>query len=103
LIDPVASRYEAGSVVMAGGTALALARLAKRGDLDRDALVGCVELLAAKHADDVAVEAGIEPDRVRMCFAGAGVVEAVRRAFGVESIVVSPAGLREGLVMEACI
>lgn len=103
MIDPIAEQHPSPSAVIAGGSALALARLAKDSELTRDALLRCVETLAASPAADVAAEFGLEEARVRMCFAGAAVVEAVRRAFGLDAITVSPAGLREGLVIEACL
>lgn len=100
-IDPVAAAHQASSALAAGGSAVALARLADTERLDRDALVRAVERLAAAPADDVAAETGLEPARVRMCFAGAAILEAVRRSFGLDAVQVSHAGLREGLVMEA--
>lgn len=103
LIDPVAADHPATSCVVAGGTPLALARLARQAELDRDALVRCVEALAGSPADDLAAHESIDPARVRMCFAGAAVMEAMRRAFDVPYVTVSTAGLREGLVIEACI
>ncbi len=51
-------------------------------------------------ADDVARATGLEPARVRLCLAGAAVLEAVRRSFGLDALRVSQAGLREGLVLE---
>jgi exopolyphosphatase / guanosine-5'-triphosphate,3'-diphosphate pyrophosphatase len=100
LIDPVARHHDADGALVAGGSAVALGRLAGTDRLDRQALVEAVERLAAAPAEDVAAETGLEPARVRMCFAGAGVLEAVRRAFALDALTVSHAGLREGLVLE---
>jgi exopolyphosphatase/pppGpp-phosphohydrolase len=69
--------------------------------LDRGALLHAVERLAAVAADDLADETGIEAARLRLSLAGAAALEAVRRAFGLDALRVSLAGLREGLVLEA--
>jgi len=101
LVEPVADGHPAAGAIVSGGSAVALARLAATDDLDRDALVRAVERLAAAPAEDVAAETGLAPARVRLCMAGAAVLEAVRRAFAVEALHVTEAGLREGLVAEA--
>jgi len=101
LVEPVAAAHPASAAVATGGSAVALGVLADTPRLDRDALIRAVEVLASAPADDVAAETGLEPARVRLCLAGAAVLEAVRRAFGVEALEVTAAGLREGLVMEA--
>jgi exopolyphosphatase/guanosine-5'-triphosphate,3'-diphosphate pyrophosphatase len=101
VIEPVAAEHPAAGAVATGGSAVALGVLAATPRLDRDALVRAVEVLASAPAEDVAADTGLEPARLRLCLAGAAVLEAVRRAFGVEALQVSAAGLREGLVMEA--
>lgn len=101
MVAAVAEGHPCTSAIVAGGSASALARLAGTDLLDQDALIGVVERLAAAPSDDVAAETGLSPERVRMCFAGAAVLEAVRRAFGLRELAVSDAGLREGLVFEA--
>lgn len=100
-IEPVAAEHPAAGAVATGGSAVALGVLAATPRLDRDALVRAVEVLASAPAEDVAADTGLEPARIRLCLAGAAVLEAVRRSFGVEALQVSAAGLREGLVMEA--
>lgn len=101
LIQPVAAEHPATTALVAGGSAVALGRIAGTETLDRDALIRAVERLAAAPARDVAADTDQDPARVRMCFAGAAVLEAVRRTFGLDAVIVSHAGLREGLVMEA--
>ena len=44
---------------------------------------------------------GLDASRLRLCFAGAGALEGVRRAFALDGLDVSTAGLREGLALEA--
>lgn len=101
LIDAVPVPVEVTEAVATGGSASALATLAGTTRLDRDALHHAVDRLVAKSAHDLAEETGLEEARVRLCLAGAAVLEAVRRAFEVDALVVSTAGLREGLVLEA--
>jgi exopolyphosphatase/guanosine-5'-triphosphate,3'-diphosphate pyrophosphatase len=103
LVDRVVDGSGAGDreAVAAGGSAAALATLAGGDRLDRDALVRAVERLAATGSDDLAEETGLEPARVRLSLAGAAILEAVRRAFGLDALLVTRAGLREGLVLEA--
>jgi exopolyphosphatase/guanosine-5'-triphosphate,3'-diphosphate pyrophosphatase len=101
LLDPVAAPAGVSEAVAAGGSAVALAVLADAGRLDRDALVRAVERLVGAPSEDIAQDSGLEPERVRLSLAGAAALEAVRRAFGLEALIVSRAGLREGLVLEA--
>lgn len=101
-VEPLAQAHPGtGSAIATGGSAVALGVLAATPRLDRDALVRAVEVLASAPAEDIASDTGLEAARLRLCLAGAAVLEAVRRAFGVEALEVSAAGLREGLVMEA--
>ena len=79
----------------------ALARVAGTARLDQAALVRAVETLVAAPSADVAAETGADPAWVPLLLAAAAVTEALRRAFALEAVEVSPAGLREGLVAEA--
>lgn len=99
-VGPVAQLHPATAVVATGGSASALATLAGTDRLDRAGLLHAAERLAGAAAADIAAETGLEPARIRMCLAGAAVLEAVRRAFDVEALQVSQAGIREGLVAE---
>lgn len=103
LIAPVAAAHPVGGAVATGGSAVALGALAATRRLDRDALIRAVEVVTSVPAEDVARESGVEAARVRMCLAGAAVLEAVRQQFGVDALQVAAAGLREGLVMEAAV
>jgi exopolyphosphatase/guanosine-5'-triphosphate,3'-diphosphate pyrophosphatase len=95
---PTAGLFEA---IAAGGSAVALAELAGGDRLDRNALVRAVERLAASPSEDLAEETGIEAARLRLCMAGAAALEEVRRAYQLEALIVTRAGVREGLVLEA--
>ena len=100
MVDPVEVSAHGDEAIACGGSAVALSVLAGTDVLDRDALVRAVERLAARSADDLADETGLEPARLRLSLAGAAALEAVRRSFGLEDLRVSRAGLREGLVLE---
>ncbi|MEW6582909.1 MAG: hypothetical protein AB1416_09130, partial [Actinomycetota bacterium] len=99
-VEPVARDVTARGGVAAGGSAVALAALAGTHRLDRAALLGAIERIAGAPAARVADDTGLSPERVRLSFAGAAVLEAVRRSFGLDELVVSEAGLREGLLLE---
>ncbi len=101
LVTPVAADHPASAIVITGGSAAALGVLAGTGRLDRAALSGVLAALAGRSADAVAAATGLEPARIRLCLAGAGALEGVRRAFGLDGLEISQAGLREGLVLEA--
>ena len=101
LVDSVSVPATGREAIATGGSAEALGRLVGTDMLDRGALLHAVERLAAAPADDLADETGMEAARLRLSLAGAAALEAVRRAFGLEALRVSLAGLREGLVLEA--
>jgi len=100
LVAPVADGHHAAGAIVSGGSAQALATLAGTAELDQTALVRAVDRLAAARSDDLAAETGLTAARVRLCLAGAAVLESVRRAFGLDALRVTEAGLREGLVAE---
>ncbi len=101
LVDAVATPMSAREAVATGGSAAALATLAGSDRLDREALLRAVDRLAGSSAEDLAEAADMEPARVRLSLAGAAALEAVRRSFDLEAVMVSRSGLREGLVLEA--
>ena len=100
MVDAVELPVRVSRAVATGGSAAALSALADDTLLDRDALERAVHRLVGASAEDLADETGLEPARVRLCLAGAAVLEAVRRSFGVDALQVTQAGLREGLVLE---
>jgi exopolyphosphatase/guanosine-5'-triphosphate,3'-diphosphate pyrophosphatase len=101
LVRPVAADHPAAAIFAAGGSAAALGVLARTGRLDGATLTGVSETLAGRSAAQVAATTGLEAARVRLCLAGAAALEGVRRAFGVDELEITHAGLREGLVLEA--
>lgn len=101
MVDSVSVAVATTEAVATGGSAAALSVLAGADRLDRDALLRAVERLVAAPADDVAEATDLDPRRVRLSLAGAAALEAVRRSFGLDAVIVSRSGLREGLVLEA--
>lgn len=101
MVDPVSIPVAAAEAVAGGGSAAALATLAGVDRLDRGALLNAVDRLVGASAEDLADATDLEPARVRLCIAGAAALEAVRRSFDLDAVVVSRSGLREGLVLEA--
>jgi exopolyphosphatase/guanosine-5'-triphosphate,3'-diphosphate pyrophosphatase len=100
-VAPVADAHPAAALVVTGGSAAAIAHLAGTRRLDATALARTAALVASDPAHDLAQSTGLEPARLRLCFAGAGALEGLRRAFGIDALDVSTAGVREGLVLEA--
>jgi len=78
--------------------AAALSRLAGSARLDGATLAGIADLLASRPADELLQTTGVAAPRRRL---GAGAIEAIRRAFGLDELEVSTAGLREGLALAA--
>jgi exopolyphosphatase / guanosine-5'-triphosphate,3'-diphosphate pyrophosphatase len=91
-------------LVVTGGTATALARVmgstARRYDITRTELDGVRALLARHPAGEIAATYGITPGRARLLPAGAAIIAALLQASGVPSVVLSAAGLRDGLLSE---
>lgn len=99
-VGPTAAAHPARAILVTGGSAAALAQLAGTERLDAAALTGVAALLATDAADALADTTGLSAPRLRLCFAGAAALEGIRRAFGLDALDVSTAGLREGLVLE---
>jgi exopolyphosphatase/guanosine-5'-triphosphate,3'-diphosphate pyrophosphatase len=99
-IAPIAASHAAHAILVTGGSATALAHVTGTTHLDAAALARAAELLSEHCADELAEPTGLEPARLRMCFAGVAVLDGLRRAFGLEALDVSTAGLREGLILE---
>ncbi len=100
-VRPIAEVHPANAIVITGGSAAAVARLAGSERLDGAALAGVADLLATRPADELARATGVEAARLRLRFAGTGALEGIRRAVALDALEVSTAGLREGLVLGA--
>jgi exopolyphosphatase/pppGpp-phosphohydrolase len=92
-------------LIAVGGTAsnlvkvLPAALLDRRLDLDR--LLGAIALLCSEPAAQAAERHAINPTRARLLPAGAVIMEAILARAGLDSLIVSEAGVREGLVLAA--
>jgi exopolyphosphatase/guanosine-5'-triphosphate,3'-diphosphate pyrophosphatase len=91
-------------LVVTGGTATALARVmgstARRSEIKRTELDGVRALLARQPADEIAAAYGISPGRARLLPAGAAIIATLLQASGLPSVVLTAAGLRDGLLSE---
>lgn len=91
-------------LIVTGGTATALARVAgntgRRYVMTVEALARVRVLLAARPAARVAADHDVEPKRARLLPAGAAIVAALCASTGVSEIVLTAAGLRDGMLIE---
>lgn len=83
-----------------GRGALAVGAIAGTHLLHRDALFAALGRMVATPAAQLAQEVRLRRDDVRLASAGVAVLEAFRRSFRLDVVVVSEAGRPEGLLME---
>lgn len=90
-------------IVAVGGTASNLRKvlMAGNGDrvLTRDALAEALAILLAQRSDLAAERYVIRPTRARILPAGAAILDAILESYGVSSLRVSEAGIREGTIL----
>jgi exopolyphosphatase/guanosine-5'-triphosphate,3'-diphosphate pyrophosphatase len=90
-------------IVAVGGTASNLVKVIRFGRsrrvLTRDGTAKGLALLAAEPAELAALRHAIKPARARILPAGAVIVDAILRRYGVDSMRVSEAGIREGAIL----
>jgi exopolyphosphatase/guanosine-5'-triphosphate,3'-diphosphate pyrophosphatase len=90
-------------LVAVGGTADNLRKLAPAGGpegvLDRATIRAVVGRLATEAPEVVAVRHGLRSRRVRLLPAGAAILLALLDRYGLDTLRVSPAGLREGVLV----
>jgi exopolyphosphatase/guanosine-5'-triphosphate,3'-diphosphate pyrophosphatase len=91
------------AIVAVGGTASNLRKvLLSSGldaDLNRDAIAEALAILGAQPAALTAERYGIRPTRARILAAGAVILDAILERYGVSSLRVSEAGIREGTIL----
>lgn len=91
-------------LIVTGGTATALAQVAggsgRRYVMPLDELQRLQALVTAQPAAEVAARHGIEPKRARLLPSGAAIIMAIAEAAGAGEIVLTAAGLRDGLLIE---
>lgn len=92
-------------VIAVGGTATNLLKVTAAGRLDRvltrDRLDEAMAALAAAPAAEITARHLVNPTRARLLPAGAVLVDAILRRYGVDRLTVSDAGLREGAIFVA--
>jgi exopolyphosphatase / guanosine-5'-triphosphate,3'-diphosphate pyrophosphatase len=92
-------------IVAVGGTVSNLLKVIRYGQsegrLSRDETARALTLLAAEPAALSARRHAIKPARARILPAGAVIVDAILRHYGMDSLRVSEAGIREGAILAA--
>jgi exopolyphosphatase/pppGpp-phosphohydrolase len=96
---------EPSDLVAVGGTASNLLKVTAAGTDDRiltaARLSEAVATLTARSAAETSERYTVNPTRARLLPAGAVIVEALMRRYGVEKVRVSEAGMREGAILVA--
>ena len=91
------------AMIAVGGTAANILKLVpelvRDQVLDLAGLDEAVRRLAATPADEVAAGRGIRPGRVRLLPAGAAILRAMLERYGLDSVRLTDAGIREGLIL----
>lgn len=92
-------------VIAVGGTATNLLKVTAGGTTDRvlthERLGEAMAALAAVAAAEITVRYLVNPTRARLLPAGAVLVDAILRRYGVDRVTISDAGLREGAIFVA--
>lgn len=92
-------------VVVVGGTASNLLKVTDAGtgdpDLDRARVAEALLNLSTQPAAGTSARYGVNPTRARLLPAGAVIVDALMRRYGVPRVRVSEAGMREGAILVA--
>jgi exopolyphosphatase/guanosine-5'-triphosphate,3'-diphosphate pyrophosphatase len=90
----------AGAWIFSGGTARAFDKLFGARGLERSsAVVRRMAWDVLKSSPERLRQVGVEPDRISTLAFGVGVLDGLMEGFGVESMRVSPGGLREGVLL----
>ena len=89
-------------IIAVGGTVTNLLKVTAGGTTDRiltrDRLSEALDVLGASPAAATIERYGINPTRARLLPAGAVIVDAILRRYGMDRLTVSDAGLREGAI-----
>lgn len=90
-------------IVAVGGTASNLLKVLPAGDgdrtLTRDGIAEALAVLGARRSELTAQRFRIRPTRARILPAGAAVLDAILERYGLPSLRVSEAGIREGTIL----
>jgi exopolyphosphatase/guanosine-5'-triphosphate,3'-diphosphate pyrophosphatase len=100
-----APAWAPADIVLVGGTATNLARVADGGaprvSLDRSDLDALDRQLASTPADEIAAAHGVRPARAAILAAGSAIVRAVVDRYGAAEVFVVDTGIREGAILAA--
>jgi exopolyphosphatase / guanosine-5'-triphosphate,3'-diphosphate pyrophosphatase len=100
-----ALQAEPTDLTLVGGTASNLLKVTAAGPADRDVtserVAEALTALRARSAAETTERFGVNPTRARLLPAGAVIVEALMRRYGVDRVRVSEAGMREGAILVA--
>jgi exopolyphosphatase/pppGpp-phosphohydrolase len=92
-------------LVLVGGTASNLLKVSSAGSADpvvtRDRVAEALAVLTARSADETSERFLVNPTRARLLPAGAVIMDALMRRYGVNEVRVSEAGMREGAILVA--
>jgi exopolyphosphatase/guanosine-5'-triphosphate,3'-diphosphate pyrophosphatase len=96
---------EPTDLALVGGTASNLLKVTAAGVTDRDVtrerVAEGLATLSAQPAAETSERFGVNPIRARLLPAGAVIVDALMRRYGVDRVRVSDAGMREGAILVA--
>jgi exopolyphosphatase/guanosine-5'-triphosphate,3'-diphosphate pyrophosphatase len=96
---------EPTDLVLVGGTASNLLKVTSAGISDpvvtRERVAEALAVLSAAPAAETSERFGINPTRARLLPAGAVIMDALMRRYGVNEVRVSEAGMREGAILVA--
>ncbi len=100
-VQPIARTHPSSTLLMTGGSAAALAKIAGTEQLTSTALMDAAKVLSRADAPTIAAQVGLDQERIRMSFAGAAAFEGIRTTFSLAEISVATAGIREGIILES--
>jgi exopolyphosphatase/pppGpp-phosphohydrolase len=90
-------------IMAVGGTASNLVKMLPEAIADRlltrERIARIQEILATEDAATISAAYGVNPVRARLLPAGGAILDAILERYGAESIRVSEAGLREGVIL----
>jgi exopolyphosphatase/guanosine-5'-triphosphate,3'-diphosphate pyrophosphatase len=105
LLEPqAAATPPVDRVIIVGGTAQSIPVLVPRPNetktLTLRRLEGAIAVLTGRPTNELALETGLDPERVRTLPAGVAIIRALLDTYGLDAASISTGGLREGLILD---
>ncbi len=105
LLEPqAATTPPVDRIIIVGGTAQSIPVLVPRPDetktLTLRRLEGATAVLTGTPVAELALETGLDPERVRTLPVGVAIIRALLDAYGLDTATISTGGLREGLILD---